>query len=359
MAPTAPTRDQRPATAIEALRSARFHVRRRGYDIGAVDRLLQRCLAGLERLDAELDGGEDGADGVGRARSWDAFWEPGAASSPVDDREVAALIAATSLPSKRKGYDQEEVDALLARLVAILASPVDEAPAPTAPTPAPAPPDAPEPPVAVAPPGPGPAAMPDADPRPMAEAAPATPEDDADPGPDGADDLEGRFVRHVVDASLRSAQRVADAAWIRREAERLLLEVHEANLAQVEHEVERECARLRQAALEQCATIVSEARAEADRTLAAVSARVDQQLAQVRRDALDELERIVADERRGLDDARLAIAPGTAEVGSLPRRPGVGLPPAGPWDRASVERHGDWVQSLYSGERAPVDGGHD
>lgn len=433
------TRDPRPATAIAALRAARFHVRRKGYDIAEVDRLLQRCLQSLERLTAASEGEPD-AEGDGE-RAWRTFWEEdGEHAAASDDDEVAALIAAAQLPTRRKGYDQGEVDALLAELAAILTGPVpagraagsttpvptaagaavpplveeDAAPARSAvvvdagpadaaaaadgPLPFDAPAiDAPRATPAVRPftvplPPPPVAAEPAAAVEPAAPAQPAVPASSAE-----REGLEDQLVRQVVDASLQTAQELADGPGLRREAERLLEQLHEARLAEIGEKVERECRDLREAAVDQCTAIVTDARAEADRMLAIVARRVEERLEQVRHDAADELDRILAEERRGLAEAEAAAAPeasvGTAlglapsTLGSadrplvfadpepqevepvadapiagprpgLPRRPRVDLPfTTRSWDLASVDRHGAWDPSLYPHESAPTVGG--
>lgn len=305
------TRDQRFDLAIDALRAARFHVRRKGFDIAEVDDLLQRCLDGLEAgaSAAEPAAGDDAEE------AWHEFWqEAGDAPARSGARAVVALIEGSKLRARRKGYDPDEVAALLTELTAILTGPRPDRPI------------APPGPVAVAEPAPVPTSSHDA-PPPAAPAAWAAP------------DLEDQLVREVLDASLRGAREAAQVAGLRRETERLALLRMQTDLAEIDERMARRQEELRVAALEQCEDIVAAARAEADRTLAAVTARVDQQLQQLRIDAMAELERIVVDEQLEAAGIAAALAPASPPA-DLPRRPGATVGTDASWDRCSVERPG-------------------
>lgn len=360
-----PTRDLRLDRAIDALRAARFHVRRKGFDIPEVDDLLQRCLDGLEAASSAAPSDDD------RDEAWHEFWgEAGGTDERSGARAVVALIEGSKLRARRKGYDPDEVTDLLAELTAILTGPqLDRAPAAGSPvpdpvasepsTPAPAPIAAPTLATGTAPARPGPSAQ-------QAPAPTAAPPEPVQPPsavgvvePAGgllAPDLEDQLVREVLDASLRGAREAAQVAGLRRETERLALLRMQADLAEIDERMARRQEELRIAALEQCEDIVAAARAEAERTLAAVTARVDEQLQQLRVDATAELERIIVDEQLEAAAIAGALAPEGGPV-ELPRRPRPSEANGAAWDRCSVERHGPSPEPLSTNERVATDGG--
>lgn len=387
-----PTRDPRLDRAIDALRGARFHVRRKGVDMGEVDALLQRCLDELEvaRTAPAPAAGDEGD------AAWQAFWQEGQGAEPAGGRAVVALIEATKLRARRKGYDEDEVAALLAELTAILTGAPDaraDAPAatPTIPTPVAAPIPVPEPaaaPVApeatLAPPS-APLASTEVPvvPAPVvptpsgAESAAAVPSAVAAPPVGRAVPVlaaEDQLVREVLDASLRGARHAAEVAGVRHETERLALLRLQADLVEIDERTAQRREELRRAAKEQCDDILAAARAEADRALAAVAARVEAQLEQLRSDAVAELDRILAEEEVAAAEIAAAAAhpEGAAassrpqraldrelrrELDELPRRPRATSVNGSAWDRSSVERHGPPAGSLSPHERTATEGG--
>jgi hypothetical protein len=385
------TSDTRLDRAIDALRGARFHVRRKGVDMAEVDALLQRCLDQLEAARTAPAAVGDEGDAA-----WQAFWHEGQGAEPAGGRAVVALIEASKLRARRKGYDEDEVAALLAELTAILtgapdagiaepaavptipaavaapvATPGGAPAAPVVPTPTLPAPTAPRVPteVPVSPEPVVPAPSP-AEPVAVAPPVPFPPEVAVAVPARAAEDL---LVREVLDASLRGARHAAEVAGVRHETERLALLRLQADLVEIDERTEQRRDELRRAAQEQCDDILVAARAEADRALAAVAARVGAQLEQLRADAAAELDRILAEEEVAAaeiaaaashpDGAAASSRPHRAldrelrrELDELPRRPLATSPNGVAWNRTSVERHGPPAGSLSTHERVATDG---